>query len=294
MTETPKDSKRGTSIEALRQRVSAVEGRFSRIDHENIDYRQRLGDLMATVEEDQKQRHDEIELLEKRIESVASENDQLREILDGLLTSAETFGEGQLDEPLADLDARVRGQAGSMDLIGEAAARIGEARHAAGDQDDAVEAKDEAGTEGDAKVADDEAEPSEKPLNKVEAEAEAVDGEIVVEEPDLAPGPDAVELAANEASGEDVLELEAQVVDVEVETISPTEAKGDTPSAPTPTPSSKPQDDAGSEKKTEAAAAGDKKKVAVDKAKAAEITTDKETDQLDRILASIRRITSAL
>jgi len=290
MTETPKESKRGTSIEALRQRVSAVEGRFSRIDHENTDYRQRLRDLMATVEEDQKERRDEIELLEKRIESVASENEQLREILDGLLTSAETFGEGQLDEPLADLDARVRGQAWSKDLIGEAAARIGEARNAADDKDDGGEAKDEAETEGDAK-ADDEADPAEKPSDEIEAEA--VDGEIVVEEPDLAPGPDAVELAANEASGEDVLELEAQVVDVEVETISPAEAKDDKPSAPTPPPS-KPQSDAEPEKKPEAAATVDKKKEAVEESKAAKITTDKETDQLDRILASIRRITSAL
>ncbi|MHA1566413.1 MAG: hypothetical protein ACTSX7_13960 [Alphaproteobacteria bacterium] len=343
MTETPLDSPKGESIDALRQRVSKVESRFLRIDHEAIDYRRRLSDLMAKLEDDQRQRHDDIKALEEKIEGVVSENEQLRGMLDELLTAAETFGEIRLDEPLADLDARVRGDAASKDIIGEAAARIGEARSAAADQEDSGEAGSQTEAEIKTAAADKEAAPVEpepealggqgegedtvdavldlKPAKETEPEftpaadgepeeaaetiesvepdelvvedeipdAVFVDAEIVVETVTVEAGPDVVELAANEASEDDVLELEAEVVEVEVEIVSPAEVEAAEVAAPTPPTVAEPE--VVQTKPEEAVATGDK---AAEKAKAAEITTDKETDQLDRILASIRRISSAL
>ncbi len=331
MTETSSDAPRGMSIEALRKRVTAVESRFSRIDDENKDYRRRLDDLMAAVEGDQRRQREEITVLEQKIESLASENIQLRVILDELLTAAEAFGEVRLDETLADLDARVRQEDASKDIFVDAAARIGEARAAAAavpDGDTAAPARaeptgvsdtdvsppaeladaatpekvveDEAALTADpepedespgARAADDASEPlTLEPVKETEpglepqtgSEAEAIDERRDAVEPDeivLASElkdealeakeaePEEQGSDADQAPDEEVLELKTEILDAEVETISRPEPAVEKPA---------------------------KSETAQDDKKVVEITTDKETDQLDRILASIRRITSSL
>ncbi len=312
MTKSQSHSHRDMSIEALRQRVSAVESRFLRIDDENVDYRRRLNDLMAALDEDQNLRREETEALEKRIESVVAENNQLREILDEVLTAAESFGDGRPDETLADLASRVGGREGSKNLLSEAAERIGVARAAA--EEGTIVASDTAAA--DESKADEPAagEPEEaeailtlKPAKKngpgsmtgTDGEPDAPAMETGNAEPNGAirtaeaptevgetaeAGADAVETAADEASEDDVLELETEAPRPAVEIIEPERPKAKVEVQPEakviePLPTDKP-----AEKSAEAAK----------DEKAKEMTTDKETDQLDRILASIRRITSAL
>ena len=109
-------------------------------------------------------------------------------------------------------------------------------------------------------------------------DAEAKAGERIISEAGL----DAVEAAAQEASEDDVVELESDTSGPVVEIIEPERAKAQgEPEAEVKEP---PQFKKPGEKSAEAAK----------EEKVKEITTDKETDQLDRILASIRRITSAL
>lgn len=101
-----------TSIDDLRRRAEAVEGRFGAMHDRARDYSDRLLKVMTGVEGRMAEQHERIADLEERLARSEAENEELRRMMHSLLSAIEGGNIGS-DEPerlgpaLRDLEARV-------------------------------------------------------------------------------------------------------------------------------------------------------------------------------------------
>ena len=131
-------------IDELRERFQAAEERFGRISDAGKDYRERLMGLMSRIEEEIRCRRDVEAQQAKEIERLSGENEELRGMLMSLLQAVESGDQGDLDETLGEMDAKVAALIGE----GQGAPMAGLSATDADDREPDADAADDGSVDG--------------------------------------------------------------------------------------------------------------------------------------------------